>query len=125
MNLVYFQEKAELENVVAVHVAHILTYQQVRDPESGQFFYKMDPDVESIVCYPGTKCLINLTYNTRSGSAPRSPAACCRRRSSGRRWTELRGDPSRTQTICRRQQNQLPVECKTRAPMDFFRRALK
>ena len=35
MNLVYFQEKAELENVVAVHVAHILTYQQVRDPESG------------------------------------------------------------------------------------------
>ena len=49
MNLVYFQEKAELENVVAVHVAHILAYQQERDPESGQYFYKMDPDVESIV----------------------------------------------------------------------------
>ena len=65
MNLVYFQEKAELENVVAVHVAHILTYQQVRDPESGQYVYKMDPDVESIVCYPGTKRLINLTYGIK------------------------------------------------------------
>ena len=65
MNLVYFQEKAELENVVAVHVAHILTYQQVRDPKSGQYVYKMDPDVESIVCYPGTKRLINITYGIK------------------------------------------------------------
>ena len=65
MNLVYFQEKAELENVVAVHVAYNLTYQQVRDPESGQYVYKMDPDVESIVCYSGTKRLINHTYSIK------------------------------------------------------------
>ena len=51
--------------MVAVHVAHILTYQQERDPESGQYVYKMDPDVESIVCYPGTKRLINLTYGIK------------------------------------------------------------
>ena len=41
--------------MVAVHVAYNLTYQQERDPESGQYFYKMDPNVESIVYYPGTK----------------------------------------------------------------------
>ena len=65
MNLVYFKEKAELENVLAVHVAYNLTYQQEQDPESGQYVYKMDPDVESIVCYPSTKRLINLTYGIK------------------------------------------------------------
>ena len=72
MNLVYFQEKAELQNVVAVHVAYNLTYQQERDPESGQYVYKMDPDVESIECYPGTKPLINLTYGIKRMFAHKS-----------------------------------------------------
>ena len=59
------REKAELENVVAVHVAYNLTYQQEKDPETGQYVYRMDPDVENIVCYPGTKRLINLTYGIK------------------------------------------------------------
>ena len=54
-----------MENVVAVHVAYNLTYQQEKDQETGQYVYRMDPDVESIVCYPGTKRLINLTYGIK------------------------------------------------------------
>ena len=142
MNLVYFQEKAELENVVAVHVAHILTYQQERDPESGQYVYKMDPDVESIVCYPGTKRLINLTYGIKQmiahevgiekmrleggGAAPGSQKS-----RSVTPTEELGAEGDRTPRGSKKTTNHLqkltakPVEFKTRAPTDFFGRALK
>ena len=142
MNLVYFQEKAELENVVAVHVAHILTYQQVRDPESGQYVYKMDPDVESIVCYPSTKRLINLTYGIKQmlahkfglekmrleggGAAPGSQKS-----RSVLPTEELGAEGDRTSRGSKKNTNHLqkftakPLEFKTRAPTDFFRRALK
>merc|ERR1711936_1424664 len=59
------KEKAELANVVSVHIAYNLTYQQERDLETGQYVYKMDPDVESVVCFPGTKRLVNLTYGIK------------------------------------------------------------
>eukprot|EP00092_Neocalanus_flemingeri_P030900 GFUD01033557.1.p1 GENE.GFUD01033557.1~~GFUD01033557.1.p1 ORF type:complete len:883 (+),score=321.60 GFUD01033557.1:37-2685(+) len=59
------KEKAELTNVVSVHIAYNLTYQQERDLETGQYVYKMDPDVESVVCFPGTKRLVNLSYGIK------------------------------------------------------------
>jgi len=59
------KEKAELANVVSVHIAYNVTYQQERDMETGQYVYKMDPDVESVVCYPGTKRLVNLSYGIK------------------------------------------------------------
>jgi len=59
------KEKEELANVVDIHISYNLTYQQERDPETSQYVYKMDPDVESVVCYPGTKRLINLSYGIK------------------------------------------------------------
>jgi len=59
------KEKAELTNVVSVHIAYNLTYQQERDIETGQYVYRMDPDVESVVCFPGTKRLVNLSYGIK------------------------------------------------------------
>jgi len=59
------KEKAELANVVSVHIAYNLTYQQERDLETGQYVYKMDPDVESVVCFPGTKRLVSLSYGIK------------------------------------------------------------
>merc|ERR1712027_173802 len=59
------REKAELENVVAVHAAYNLTYQQEKDMETGQYVYRMDPDVESLVTFPGTKRIIDLSYGIK------------------------------------------------------------
>merc|ERR1712083_23704 len=59
------KEKSELANVVSVHIAYNLTYQQERDLETGQYVYKMDPDVESVVFFPGTKRLVNLSYGIK------------------------------------------------------------
>jgi len=59
------KEKTELTNVVSVHIAYNLTYQQERDIETGQYVYRMDPDVESVVCFPGTKRLVNLSYGIK------------------------------------------------------------
>jgi len=131
------REKAELENVVAVHVAYNLTYQQEKD-ETGQYVYKMDPDVESIVCYPGTKRMIQLTYGIKqliareveiekmrleggSGKEPRSVTPT----------QEMDQDIEHTPRGSKKTTNHLqkltakPVEFKTKAPTDFFGRALK
>jgi len=59
------KEKAELANVVSVHIAYNLTYQQERDAETGQYVYKMDPDVESVVTFPGTKRMVSLSYGIK------------------------------------------------------------
>ena len=138
--MVYFQEKAELENVVAVHVAHILTYQQERDPKSGQYVYKMDPDVESVVCYPGTKRLINLSYGTKqmiareineekirmegnsvSGSQQETNAAPA----DGQVDVERTPKGSKKTTNHLQKLSAKTFEVKTKAPTDFFGRALK
>ena len=142
MNLVYFKEKAELENVVAVHVAYNLTYQQERDPESGQYVYKMDPDVESIVCYPGTKPLINLTYGIKQMIAQEVGLEKMRLEGGGAAASsqksrivlpteELGAEVDRTprgskkNTIHLQKFTAKPVKFKARAPTDFFMRALK
>ena len=136
------REKAELENVVAVHVAYNLTYQQERDPESGQYIYKMDPDVESIVCFPGTKRLINLTYGMKQMIAHEvdiekmrleggNSGESSQKTRSKTPTEELETDVDRTPKGSKKTTNHLqkltakPVEFKTRAPTDFFGRALK
>ena len=126
--MVYFQDKAELEDVVAVHVAHILTYQQERDPKSGQYVYKMDPDVKSIVCYPGTKRLINLTYGIKQMFAHEVRLEKMWLEAGGRRRSRLPEVPQRDAnggTNHLQKFTAKPVEFKTRAPTDFVRRALK
>jgi chromosome transmission fidelity protein 18 len=59
------KEKAELANVVDIQLAYNITYQQERSQETGQYEYKMDPDVESVVCFPNTKRSVNLSYGTK------------------------------------------------------------
>ena len=133
------REKAELENVVAVHVAYNLTYQQERDPESGQYVYKMDPDVESIVCYPGTKRLVNLSYGIKQMISHEVEIVKMRMEGGSetasqkpRSITPTPGmDIERTPKGSKKTTNHLakltakPVEFKSRAPTDFFGRALK
>ena len=134
------REKAELENVVAVHVAYNLTYQQERDPESGQYIYKMEPDVESIVCYPGTKRLINLSYGIKQMIAHEVEIVKMRMEGGGadsasqntRSVTPVEAiDVERTPKGSKKTTNHLqkltakPVEFKNRTPTDFFGRALK
>jgi chromosome transmission fidelity protein 18 len=41
-----------------------LTYQQERN-EEGQYEYKMDPDIENVVCFPGVKRAVTLSYATK------------------------------------------------------------
>jgi len=58
------KEKKELANLVDVHIMYNLTYQQERNLE-GQYEYKMDPDVEGVVCFPGVKRPVTLSYGTK------------------------------------------------------------
>ena len=59
------KEKADLANVVSVHIAYNITYQQERNLETGQYEYRMDPDVEDVVCYPDTKRVVVLSYGNK------------------------------------------------------------
>ena len=131
------REKAELENVVAVHVAYNLTYQQEKDMETGQYVYRMDPDVESLVTFPGTKRIINLSYGIKQMIAREVDIEKMRLEgpSGGQRSVtptqEIELDGERTPRGSKKTTNHLqkltakPVEFKTRAPTDFFGRALK
>ena len=135
------REKAELQNVVAVHVAYNLTYQQERDPETGQYVYKMEPDVESIVCYPGTKRLINLSYGIKQMISHEVEIVKMRMEGGGSDSASQKTrsispveamDAERTPRGSKKTTNHLqkltaikPVEFKSRAPTDFFGRALK
>jgi len=58
------REKRELTNLVDVHIMYNLTYQQERN-EEGQYEYKMDPDIENVVCFPGVKRAVTLSYATK------------------------------------------------------------
>jgi len=136
------KEKAELANVVSVHIAYNLTYKQDRDLESGQYVYKMDPDVENIVCFPGTKRMINLSYGAKQMIAREINEEKIRMegrpvdssqydRSSTPTPAEELGDAERTPKGSKKTTNHLQkltaktFEVKTRAPTDFFGRALK
>ena len=59
------KEKQELANVVAVHIAYNITYQQEKNMDTGGYDYRMDPDVEGVVCFPNTRRLTNLSYGTK------------------------------------------------------------
>ena len=134
------KEKAELANVVAVHIAYNLTYKQERDLETGQYVYKMDPDVESIVCFSGAKRLINLSYGTKQMIAReineekirlegKSQTGSQQARSFSP--TEEAGDVERTPKGSKKTTNHLQkltaktFEVKTKTPTDFFGRTLK
>lgn len=58
------REKRELNNLVNVHIMYNLTYQQEKNAE-GQYEYRMDPDIESVVCFPGVKRPVTLSYGTK------------------------------------------------------------
>merc|ERR1711874_805954 len=47
-----------------VHIMYNLTYTQERTA-GGQYEYRMDPDIENIVCYPDIKRAIHLSYATK------------------------------------------------------------
>merc|ERR1711936_248472 len=135
------KEKSELANVVSVHIAYNLTYQQERDLETGQYVYKMDPDVESVVCFPGTKRPITLSYGTKQMIAKeiteekiRMDGNSCGASQQGRSSTptdELGQDVERTPKGSKKTTNHLQkltaknFEVKTRTPTDFFGRALQ
>jgi len=59
------REKAELASLVDVHIMYNLTYTQERTPETGQYEYRMDPDIENVVCYPDIKRPVRLSYATK------------------------------------------------------------
>ena len=135
------KEKAELANVVAVHIAYNLTYKQERDLETGQYNYKMDPDVESIVCFPGAKRLINLSYGTKQLIAREINEEKIRLegKSQGSSQSQQARGPSPTEEVdvertpkgSKKTTNHLQkltaktFEVKTKTPTDFFGRALK
>jgi len=58
------KEKADLANLVNIHIAYNITYVQERNSE-GQYEYKMDPDVESVVYLPEIKHPVQLTYGIK------------------------------------------------------------
>jgi len=58
------KEKAELKNLVRIHIAYNITYNQQRNQE-GQYIYKMDPDVESVATFTGVKKSGQLTYASK------------------------------------------------------------
>ena len=58
------KEKADLGNVVSVHLAYNLAYQQERG-ETGQYTYRMEPDLEELVTFPGAARPATLTYATK------------------------------------------------------------
>eukprot|EP00088_Acartia_fossae_P024597 TRINITY_DN2552_c0_g1_i1.p1 TRINITY_DN2552_c0_g1~~TRINITY_DN2552_c0_g1_i1.p1 ORF type:complete len:946 (-),score=309.66 TRINITY_DN2552_c0_g1_i1:176-3013(-) len=58
------KEKSDLRNLVSIHIAYNITYQQERNSE-GQYEYRMDPDVESIVAFTGVKRTVQLTYASK------------------------------------------------------------
>jgi len=146
------KEKAELANVVSVHIAYNLTYQQERDLETGQYVYKMDPDVESVVCFPGTKRLVNLTYgikqliaheielekmrridaaiaanrdNSSQASQPKSAPSSSRNTPVKDMEVELTPKGSKKTTSHLQKLAAKPMEIKERVATDFFGRAIK
>jgi len=148
------KEKSELANVVSVHIAYNLTYQQERDLETGQYVYKMDPDVESVVCFPGTKRLVNLTYGikqliaheielekmrridaaiaaSREGSRssqpqqPRSAPTSAKNTPIKGLEVELTPKGSKKTTSHLQKLSAKPMEIKERVATDFFGRAIK
>ena len=135
------KEKAELANVVSVHIAYNLTYKQDRDLETGQYVYKMDPDVESVVCFPGTKRPITLSYGTKQMIAKEiteekirmdgNSGGASQQGRSSTPTDELGQDVERTPKGSKKTTNHLQkltaknFEVKTRTPTDFFGRALQ
>jgi len=55
------KEKADLKNLVNIHIAYNINYQQERNLE-GQYDYRMDPDVETVVSFPGVARPVQLSY---------------------------------------------------------------
>lgn len=149
------KEKAELANVVSVHIAYNITYQQERDMETGQYVYKMDPDVESVVCFPGTKRLVNLTYGIKQliaheielekmrridaaiAASTDSSTISSQPRSGGSAPASARNTPvkdvemeltprgSKKTTSHLQKLSAKPMEIKERVATDFFGRAIK
>ena len=121
-----------MENVVAIHVAYNMTYQQEKD-ETGQYVYRMDPDVENIVCYPGTKRLVSLTYGMKQMIAHEVNIVKMRQegKNGERSRSPLETDVETTPRGSKKTTNHLakltakPIEFKSKAPTDFFGRALK
>jgi len=147
------KEKAELANVVSVHISYNLTYQQERDIETGQYIYKMDPDVESVVSFPETKRMVNLTYGIKqmiaheielekmrridaaiaaSASISSQPSSQPRSAPSSNKNTPVKEmDVALTPKGSKKTTSHLqklaakPMEIKERVATDFFGRAIK
>ena len=143
------KEKQELANVVAVHIAYNITYQQERNMETGAYEYRMDPDVEGVVCFPNTRRLTSLSYGTKQLISHEIELERMRRIDAAKAAFSneegSRGTPSKaskaeasngatinvTPRGAKKTMNHLatlaakPVQLKTVQPTDFFGRAIK
>ena len=146
------KEKQELANVVAVHIAYNITYQQERNMETGAYDYRMDPDVEGVVCFPNTRRLTSLSYGTKQLISHEIELERMRRIDVAKAAFSSEegsqgGTPSKTTKVgassssatnqnvtprgAKKTMNHLatlaakPVQLKTVQPTDFFGRAIK
>merc|ERR1719341_1517693 len=143
------KEKQELANVVAVHIAYNITYQQERNMETGAYDYRMDPDVEGVVCFPNTRRLTSLSYGTKQLISHEIELERMRRIDAANAAFSSKegsrgGTPSKTSKGegfsnatkvtplgAKKTMNHLatlsakPVQLKTVQPTDFFGRAIK
>lgn len=145
------REKAELANVVNIHIAFNITYQQERSLETGQYEYRMDPDVESVVCFPETKRPVNLSYGIKqlvaheielermrridaakaefalsakgSGSGPNSREHSPSRDTENEVVVTPRGSKKTVNHLAKLEAK--PISVKTAVATDFFGRAIK
>jgi chromosome transmission fidelity protein 18 len=133
------KEKAELANVVAVHIAYNITYQQERNPESGQYEYRMEPDVEGVVCFPGQRRAVTLSYGTKQLISHEVELEKMRRIDAAKASVAPEGPASQPEGLAggatpkgaKRTFNHLatlaakPVEVKPTVATDFFGRPIK
>nr|KAG5709706.1 hypothetical protein BaRGS_027731 [Batillaria attramentaria] len=58
------REKEDLSHLVHIMINYNMTYRQERSPE-GQYTYVLDPNVEEVVRFSGTKQRKQLTYGAK------------------------------------------------------------
>ncbi|GFO38310.1 chromosome transmission fidelity protein 18-like protein [Plakobranchus ocellatus] len=58
------KEKEDLSNVVNIMIAYNMTYHQEKTPD-GQYVYALDPNMEEVIKFPGSKQRKQLTYGAK------------------------------------------------------------
>jgi len=134
------KEKAELANLVDIHIAYNLTYVQERNVE-GQYEYKMDPDVENVVRFPGVERIVQLSYglkllisheielekmrreDVRNVAAPvvdRKPSVAPSQPATDSQTSDTKATPAYLSKLTPKQ-----IVIKERKPTDFFGRVIQ